>query len=106
MAYQTSITTTIRDATRQCAIAFSDIILRAASGQEIPDLAMLKEQHARFSIWAEDLGVSPESNSPPEDHLHHAPDATNVIGKLLQQLKTNLEAILSHNPDCANSRKP
>ncbi|WXC58471.1 hypothetical protein SNK03_004370 [Fusarium graminearum] len=78
------INTTISDATRQCAIAFSDIILQAAAGQEVPDLAMLKEHHARFSIWAEDLRVSPESNTSPEDHLfhpHHAPDAKHVIDK-------------------------
>ncbi|KAI6753610.1 hypothetical protein HG531_005779 [Fusarium graminearum] len=106
MSHQIVVTSTISDAILLCANAFSDVLLRAASGQKVPDLAMLKEHHARFSIWAEDLRVSPESNSSPEDHLHHAPDAKNVIGKLLQQLKTNLEAILPHNPDSQIPEKP
>ncbi|CZS79710.1 unnamed protein product [Fusarium graminearum] len=106
MAHQILITSTISEATGQCANAFSDILLRAVYGYEVPDLAMLKEHHARFYIWAEKQGVSLESNSSPKDHLYHAPDAKNVILKLLQRLKATLEAVLSHNLDSQNPDTP
>ncbi|QPC57999.1 hypothetical protein HYE67_000230 [Fusarium culmorum] len=99
-------TTTISDATRQCVNAFSDVLLRAVSGYEVPDLAMIKEHHARFSIWAEELGVSPKSNSSPEYRLHDVPDIKNVIVKLLQQLKTNVEVISSLHPVSQILNKP
>ncbi|KAF5243716.1 hypothetical protein FAUST_2711 [Fusarium austroamericanum] len=84
MSHRKVVASTISDAILLCTNAFSHVLLRAISGQKVPDLAMLKEHHARFVIWAEDLRVSPESNDSPEDHPfhpHHAPDAKNVIDK-------------------------
>ncbi|EYB25400.1 hypothetical protein FG05_30432 [Fusarium graminearum] len=46
-------------------ILITNILLRAVYGYEVPDLAMLKEHHARFYIWAEKQGVSLE-NTPEE----------------------------------------
>lgn len=97
MAHQTSINNAISEATRQCVNAFSDVLLRAISGHEVPDLVILKEHHASFSIWAEELKVSP---------VHHAPDAKNVMAKLLQQLKVTLEAVLSHDSNSQIPVKP
>lgn len=92
MASEIVITSAISDTARQCAKAFSGLFPSALSGPTTPDNDILKDQLARFKIWAGILGVFAGGHSSADYRLRDDPDIKDIIIKLLQRLADNLES--------------
>ncbi|RGP70269.1 transcription factor c2h2 [Fusarium sporotrichioides] len=85
----------IDEAVHQCTNAFNDISLSMISGRMQVDHDNMVEQQSRFILWAKSLG---RDNISAQSLFRDSPETKEIVVKLLQRLKTNLESFLSKHP--------
>jgi hypothetical protein len=96
----------ISETARQCAKIFADHFPIAVSGPTPPDNDKLKDQLARFKIWAGNLGVFTGGRSSADYRLRNDQEIRDVIVKLLHRLEDNLKLALSQSPSSQDTSKP